>query len=107
VVGKWEEFIIPLQGILASMIIFTWLCKSLNIETYTLFPDIKTITFIFIISFFTHKLAIYAAEHIGTYLDELYDREGFKIFVFRGIILIMQSPVIFIFGLYLGKQLTH
>lgn len=106
VIGKWEELVIPLQGILASMIIFSWLCHSLNIETYALFPDSKTLLIIFIISFITHKLAAQLSVSLGDYFDKLYHREGFHELIFKGIVLIMQSPVIFIFGLYLGKQLN-
>ncbi len=105
VIGKWEELIIPLQGILASMIIFRWLCQALAIENYSLFPDFKTISLIIIISLITHWLAKYFAAHLGEYLDKLYHREGFQVLIFKVVVLIMQSPVIFIFGSYLGKQL--
>lgn len=107
VLGKWEELIIPLQGILASMIIFRWLCHQLEIEHYSLFPDINTWFFILIISLITHWLAKYVSAEFGEYLDELYHREGFQVLVFKAVVLIMQSPVIFIFGLALGKQLSQ
>lgn len=55
-----------------------------------------------IIPLLTHWLA----ENIGEYLDKLYHREGFQILIFKAVVLIMQSPVIFIFGIYLGKQIT-
>ncbi len=106
VLGKLDEFIIPLQGVLCSMIVFSWLCQNLNIETYRLFPDIKTIAFIVLISFITHWLAIFLSEHSGNYFDNMFHREGFQILIFKSVILIMQSPVIFLFGSYLGKQLT-
>lgn len=106
VIGKWEELIIPLQGILASMIIFSWLCHSMNIETYTLFPDGKTVFIILIISFITHELATRLSVSLGDYFDKLYHRQGFHELIFKGVVLIMQSPVIFIFGLYLGRQLS-
>ena len=106
VIGKWDEMIIPLQGILASMIIFSWLCQSLNIEELSLMPDIITVFIIVVISIVTHKLASYLSMSLGEYLDKLYHREGFHELVFKGVVLIMQCPVIFIFGLFLGKQLN-
>jgi hypothetical protein len=105
-IGKWEEFIVPLQGIFASMIIFKWLCSGTGIENYSLFPDIKTTIIILLISLITHWLAKYFAAHVGEYLDKLYNREGFQILVFKAVILIMQSPIIFIYGIYLGKQIS-
>ncbi len=106
VIGKWEELIIPLQGILASMIIFRWLCQGTGIEKYSLFPDFKTIGFILIMSMVTHWLAKYFAANLGEYLDKLYNREGFQVLTFKAVVLIMQSPVIFIYGTYLGKQIS-
>ncbi len=106
VLGKLDELTIPLQGILCSMIIFSWLCQGLNIENYHLFPDIKTISFIVFISFLTHWLAAFLSEHAGGYFDKLFHREGFDVLIFKSVILIMQSPVIFIFGIYLGKQIS-
>jgi hypothetical protein len=106
VVGKWEEYIIPLQGIIASMILFIWFCSGTGIENYSLFPDFKTFILILIISFITHWLAKYLAAHIGEYLDKLYHREGFQVLIFKAVILMMQSPVIFIYGIYLGKQIN-
>ncbi len=106
VLGKLDELTIPLQGILCSMIIFSWLCQQLNIENYSLFPDLKTIAFIILISFISHWLAKFLAEHTGDYFDQMFHREGFQLLIFKAVILIMQSPVIFIFGIYLGKQLN-
>lgn len=106
VIGKCDELIIPLQGILSSMIIFSWLCQGLDIENYSLFPDSKTLGLIILISIMTHWLAEYLSEHSGEYFDKLFHREGFKVLIFKAVVLIMQSPVIFIFGIYLGRQLS-
>jgi hypothetical protein len=105
VIGKWEELIIPLQGILCSSIIFNWLCQGMNLEQYSLFPGAKTIGLLIVISFITHWLADYLSKHFGAYFDQLFDREGFNVLIFKSVILIMQSPVIFIYGVSLGKQL--
>ncbi len=78
----------------------------MNMKTYSLFPDGKTLLIIFIISFITHKLAAQLSIILGDYFDKLYQLEGFHELTFKGVVLIMQSPVIFIFGLYLGKQLS-
>ena len=105
IIGKWDELTIPLQGILCSMIIFSWLCQGLEVESYSLFPDFKTLGLIILISFITHWLADYLSEHTGDYFDRVFHREGYKVLIFNAVVLIMQSPVIFIFGIYLGKHL--
>lgn len=105
IIGKWDELIIPLQGIICTMIIFGWLCQSLQINDYYLLPGISVFVSILLISLITHWIAEFLSHFIGGYLDILFDREGFKIVVFRCVLLLMQSPVIFIFGIALGKQL--
>jgi hypothetical protein len=104
--GKLDELTIPLQGILCSMIIFSWLCQGLDINDYKLLPGVKALISIIIISVMTHWLAKQLADYIGDYLDKQLHRDGFKTLTFTAVILIMQSPVIFIFGLSLGKQLS-
>ena len=106
VIGKWDELIIPLQGMIASMIIFSWLCQAMGLKNYSLLPGLDTFSWIFVISFITHWLAVYIAEPIGGWLNHSFDRTGFKQLVFQGVVMIMQSPVIIIFGLALGKQLN-
>jgi type III secretory pathway component EscS len=103
--GKWDELIIPLQGVLCSMIIFSWLCQGLNIQDYSLSPDFKVLALIIFISIATHWLAKHFSKYAGNYFDKLFHREGFKVLTFKAVVLIMQSPVIFIFGTYLGKQI--
>jgi hypothetical protein len=105
VLGKLDELTIPLQGILCSMIIFSWLCQGLDIKDYSLFPNINVLALIVLMSVITHWLAKHVSEYTGDYLDKLFHREGFKILTFKAVVLVMQSPVIFIFGLSLGKQL--
>jgi len=103
--GKLDELTIPLQGILCSMIIFSWLCQKQNIQDYSLLPDFKVLSLIIIMSVATHWLAKHISEYSGEYLDKLLHREGFKILCFKAVVLIMQCPVILIFGIYLGKQI--
>tara|TARA_R110002096_G_scaffold118489_6_gene256640 strand:- start:725 stop:1369 length:645 start_codon:yes stop_codon:yes gene_type:complete len=103
--GKLEELTIPLQGILCSMIIFSWLCQRLNIDNYSVWPDFKVFALIILISIATHYLAKHFSEFTGDYFDKLFHREGFKTLIFNAAVLIMQSPVIYIFGIYLGKQI--
>lgn len=106
VLGKLDELVIPLQGLLCSMIVFNWLCQGLNIQDYNLLPGFNVFALIIFISLMTHWIAKYIAEHTGDYLDKLFHREGFQTLTFQAVVLVMQSPVIFMFGLALGKQLT-
>ena len=104
VIGKADELMIPLQGVLASIILFRWLCAHLACEQYSLFPGGGVLLAILVFAFITHWLAKYLAEHVGAFLDRTFHRAGYQLLVFQGVVMIMQSPVIFIYGITLGNQ---
>ncbi len=104
-IGKADELMIPLQGMMASAIMFRWLCQHLNCDQYSLLPGAGVLLAILIFAFITHWLAKYLSEHTGKFLDQTFHREGYQILVFQGVVMIMQSPVIFIYGMELGNQI--
>ncbi len=103
--GKSEEFIIPLQGILCSMILFRWLCQALGVNDYSLIVNLSTFLIIICIAFLTHWLAKHLSAYLGQHLDNTLNRQGFVILSFHAIIMIMQSPIIFLYSQSLGHQL--
>lgn len=105
IIGKADALMIPLQGIIASMIIFYWLAEYKTLQDYSLLPDILTFILIVMFGSITFFLAKYFAKHLGVWLDKTFHREGYRILVFQAIIMIMQTPIIYLYGHALGKQL--
>jgi hypothetical protein len=105
VIGNWHELILPVQGIVASMMIFSWLAASLNITQYSYWPGWEVIVWCIIMGIITHWSAVYLAHTIGHKLDKTFNVLDSGELFSRGLILLMQSPVILIFSSGLGKQL--
>lgn len=105
IIGKADAMMIPLQGIVASMLLFSWLHKQYNLQDYSLFPSAGVLVVIVIIALAGYILARFIAANLGAWLDKQFHREGYEILVFQAVVMIMQSPIIFIYGHALGKQL--
>lgn len=56
IIGNWNELILPLQGIAASMMIFSWLASEVGIERISYWPGFLNILMIIFVAFITHKL---------------------------------------------------
>ena len=107
VLGNWHELILPLQGILASMMIFSWLAQSLSITDYNFWPGWEVILTCLLFGIITHWIASHIATWIGQRIDRHYNvLDSGELFA-NGLILIMQSPVILIYSAGLGSQLRN
>jgi hypothetical protein len=105
VIGKWNEMILPVQGIAGSMMIFSWMASSLGVTHYSYWPGWDVVLYCMILGVVTHWFAILIAHLIGHKIDTSYNVLGSGELFSRGLILLMQSPVILMFSAGLGKQL--
>lgn len=105
VFGNWDEFILPAQGMAASMLLFSWLVDSMKIVNISYWPGFNTLGYMLVIAIGTHWLAVTVSHHLGYLLDKKFNVLGSGEIISRGIVLFMQSPSILIFSLALGRQL--
>jgi len=105
VIGRFNALILPAQGIAATALLFSWLGAALHADNISLFPNTKTVTTIILMAGFTWWLALKLSHSIGILLDKKFNREGFIDLTGRSLLLVLQTPVILIYSLYLGKQL--
>jgi len=103
--GRWDEFILPAQGMAASLLLFSWLAEARGISDVSYWPGFYTLACILVISIGTHWLAVSVSNHLGHLLNKIFYIHDSAGIISRGIILFMQSPSILIFSLALGKQL--
>ncbi len=107
IIGKADAFMIPAQGLIASALLFRWLCQQQGLENYSLFPSSMSTLIILVIAVAGYALAKVTAQHAGEWLDKVTHREGYRILMFQAVLMVMQSPIIFIYGHALGKQLIR
>ena len=105
VVGEWEEVILPLQGIAASALLFSWLCETLKLEDISYWPGINTLVSIILLTFITHYVSNRISLSLGNYLNEKFNVKHSEELLSKGIIIFIQAPIILLFSLALGKQL--
>ncbi len=106
VIGNWDEFILPAQGIAASLLLFSWLSEAREISDVSYWPGFNTLACMLVIAIGTHWLAVSVSSHLGHLLDKKFHVLDSGGIISRGIILFMQSPSILIFSLALGRQLV-
>lgn len=105
VIGEWRELIFPMQGIAACMMIFSWLAVYQDLESYSFWPGPEILIYCIVLALITHELAMKLAEVIGHKYDQAFNVTDSGELFAQCLILFMQSPVILLFSLGLGKQL--
>ncbi len=105
VIGNWRELILPLQGIAASTMIFSWLAHALQIEHISYWPGLDIIVYVILVAIATHWLAVNIALKIGHKSDDAFNVVGSGDLIVRCLIIFMQSPAILLVSRALGQQL--
>ena len=106
VIGKWEELILPVQSIAAISVLFSWTAAEMGISTVHYWPGFLTIGFIVLWALITHLLTRAGSQYLGGAIDSKYNVTYSGELLSHGILLILQSPAILIFGVALGRQLV-
>ncbi len=104
--GRHPEFVMPLQGILATAVLFSWLVKYLGVTAASIWPGSIAALTILAFAYLTHRLAQIAASVSSQTLDTALNVRGMNLIVLRGVELIAQGPVVLLYGLALGQQIS-
>ena len=103
---KRTELIVPLQGIIATGAVFTWYTEYLGATAATVWPGLATALLIVCIVVFGHRLAARSGQRLGEVLDRTFNTTGFDRVVPNAMELLIQAPVILIYGYVLGRQIA-
>jgi len=102
---KWQALILPLQGIAASMLIFSWHALEAGFRNVNYWPGTDTFFYILLLSILTYWLASIIAKKAGGMLDRRYHLLDSGKLIQCCIILYLQSPAILVFSLRIGRQI--
>lgn len=105
VLGEWHELVIPLQGITASVLIFSWLAPGLGYTQYSYWPGWEIVVACLALAVVAHWLGVQISLLIGHKLDQKFNVLDSGELFSRGLIMLFQSPVLLLFSASLGKQL--
>ena len=106
VVGDWHEFVLPLQGIAASMLLFNWLAHELNVMDVHFWPGIDSVLYMSMLASFTHVAAVWISDRTGALFDRRFEVDGSNKLVSSVLVMIMQGPIIVLYCRGLGRQLV-
>ena len=105
VIGRLPALVLPIQGMAAASLLFHWLVTSLPPQSIEFWPDWPVLGILLTMAFASHALARWLSAVIATGLRQRFEKAGLEALVYRSIILILQAPVILLYGLSLGQQL--
>lgn len=106
VIGTRPAWVVPLQGIAACALLFSWLATEQGLEKVSYWPGGNTLMLIAVIAIATYWLAIYLSRQVGQHLDTAFEVKGASILVFEATVLVFQTPALLLFSLALGRQLA-
>lgn len=106
VLGEQDELVLPVQGIAAATLLFSWLAAAVDAGPVHYWPGSGTVGLILLLAVITHWLAMSLAALAGAELDDTLNVENAGELLARALVLFLQYPVIVVFCHGLGKQLT-
>jgi hypothetical protein len=100
------EFVLPMQGILATAFLFKWMTSYLHMTAVTLWPGSELAFAILLTSYLAHRIGRRVGYQLGATVDELHARRGFDALLTHVVTLEAQLPVIVIYATGLGRQIA-
>ena len=104
--NRHPEFVLPIQGAIATAYVFTWLAHYLHITTASVWPGIEILLIMVLLSYLGHRIAGWCGQHLGHQLDQRFSTHGLDNVTRYIIELLVQIPVILTYGYGLGYQLS-
>ncbi len=100
------EFVLPLQGILATAFLFNWMTSYLLIPTVGLWPGFDLACVIVLVSYLAHRIGRRIGYHLGEAADRSSGRRGYDALLTHLVTMQAQLPVIVIYAAGLGRQIA-
>jgi hypothetical protein len=104
--SREPAFMLPLQGILATAIVYNWLTRYLGATAVAIWPGNLAALTLLVLAWFSHQFARTLAAGIGATLDQAWHLDGTAIPLQRGIALLAQGPIVLLYGYLLGRQIA-
>lgn len=105
VLGRLQALVLPVQGMVACALLFSWLAQAQGWTHVTLWPSGPTAASLILLTLVTHALASLAARPVGAWIDQRFALLGAEALAFEAMVIVAQIPVILLYGLSLGAQL--
>lgn len=98
--------LLPLQGIIATAVIFGWYTHDLGATSASLWPGLPVVLTLVAFVIAGHRLALALGRWIGSAVDERWNTRGGDRLVLSATEMLVQAPVILLYGYALGQQVA-
>jgi hypothetical protein len=103
---RHPEFVLPLQGMLATAFLFDWLTGYLHITAASAWPGFDVILLMGVTAWLMHRLAHHAGRLVGAQADAATGSSGYEALIVHVFTLLAQLPVILIYSTALAGQIA-
>lgn len=103
--GERDELVLPIQGVTASLLLFSWLAGTMGMSVHY-WPGWTTVLIMLVLALVSYRLAMTVAATAGNELDRRLNVANAGELLSRALLLFLQYPVIIVFCQGLGKQLA-
>lgn len=105
VLGERDELVLPIQGVAASLLLFSWLAGAVGTPVHY-WPGWTSVVIMLVLALVSYRLAQSVAAAAGNELDNRFNVANAGELLSRALLLFLQYPVVVVFCHGLGKQLA-
>lgn len=105
VLGGIQALILPLQGMVATALLFHWVAGESGMQGVHYWPGWGQAAVIVALAFASHGLAQSLSRTLGSWANESFHLADAEDLVFEAVVLLCQIPVLLVYGLALGHSL--
>lgn len=105
VLGGWHALTLPLQGITAVALIFSWIPDH-HAALSAYWPGWLTVLMLVVLAWLAYQIAVSMGEYLGHDMDTRWHLAGSHEFISNILLLILQAPIIIIYAHSLGSHLN-
>ncbi|MCC7122558.1 MAG: hypothetical protein IT493_13470 [Gammaproteobacteria bacterium] len=106
VLYRHPELVLPLQGMLATALIFDWLTEWLHMSSVSPWPGLDVMLLACAVAWTMHWLAHRLGHLLGTAADRATGRAGYDMLAVHMMTMVAQLPVILIYGTGLAARIA-
>lgn len=103
---RHPEFVLPVQGVLATAFLFNWLTDYLHMTTVSVWPGFEIAIAILGSAYLMHRLARRIGYHFGAAIDSGRGTRGFDVLLIHVVTMLAQLPVVLIYSVGLSQQIA-
>lgn len=103
---RHPEFVLPLQGILATTLLFNWLTDYLHMSAISPWPGSDVVLVVVLAAWLMHRLGHRLGQRLGAMADDASGTAGYELVAIHVVTMLAQLPVILVYSTGLAVQIA-